>query len=31
MSILVVAEHDNDSVKAPTLVAVAAAQVIGVI
>ncbi|MCZ6503502.1 MAG: FAD-binding protein, partial [Gammaproteobacteria bacterium] len=29
MSILVVAEHDNDSVKAPTLIAVAAAQVIG--
>ncbi len=29
MSILVVAEHDNDSVKAATLVAVAAAQAIG--
>ena len=29
MSILVVAEHDNDSVKAPTLVTVAAAQAIG--
>lgn len=29
MSILVVAEHDNDSIKAPTLVAVAAAQAIG--
>ena len=29
MSILVVAEHDNDSIKAPTLVAVAAAEKIG--
>ena len=29
MSILVVAEHNNESVKAPTLVAVAAAQAIG--
>ena len=29
MSILVVAEHDNTSIKAPTLVAVAAAQAIG--
>ena len=29
MSILVVAEHDKDSIKAPTLVAVAAAQEIG--
>lgn len=29
MSILVVAEHDNDSIKASTLVAVAAAQAIG--
>ena len=29
MSILVVAEHDNNSVKAPTLVTVAAAQAIG--
>ncbi|MCH8256895.1 MAG: electron transfer flavoprotein subunit alpha/FixB family protein [Proteobacteria bacterium] len=29
MSILVVAEHDNDSIKAQTLVAVAAAQAIG--
>jgi electron transfer flavoprotein alpha subunit len=29
MSILVVAEHDNTSLKAPTLVAVAAAQAIG--
>ena len=29
MSILVVAEHDNDSIKAPTLVAVAAAERIG--
>ncbi|MBC81297.1 MAG: electron transfer flavoprotein subunit alpha [Gammaproteobacteria bacterium] len=29
MSILVVAEHDNDAIKAPTLVAVAAAEKIG--
>ena len=29
MSILVVAEHDNDTVKAPTLVTIAAAKVIG--
>ncbi|OUW41594.1 MAG: electron transfer flavoprotein subunit alpha, partial [Gammaproteobacteria bacterium TMED180] len=29
MSILVVAEHDNTSIKAPTLVAIAAAQAIG--
>ncbi len=29
MSILVVAEHDNESIKAPTLVTVAAAQAIG--
>jgi len=29
MSILVVAEHDNESVKAPTLVAIAAAEKIG--
>ncbi len=29
MSILVIAEHDNSSIKAPTLVAVAAAQAIG--
>ena len=29
MSILVIAEHDNISVKAPTLVAVAAATAIG--
>jgi electron transfer flavoprotein alpha subunit len=29
MSILVIAEHDNDTIKAATLVAVAAAQAIG--
>ena len=29
MSILVVADHDNESIKAPTLVTVAAAQAIG--
>ncbi len=29
MSILVVADHDNESIKAPTLVSVAAAQQIG--
>ena len=29
MTILVVAEHDNKSIKAPTLVAIAAAQKIG--
>ncbi|MBT4493761.1 MAG: electron transfer flavoprotein subunit alpha/FixB family protein, partial [Gammaproteobacteria bacterium] len=29
MSILVVADHDNESVKSPTLVSVAAAQAIG--
>ena len=29
MSILVVAEHDNDAIKAPTLVAVAASEAIG--